>query len=254
MFGFSFINCENLGSFTSGTDTTAFSVVEIPGNIINSREKMQFPQIKAASSLHVRRLVESSVSRTITEHSEQLRKSFIAHFNSSIKIKRADMASATLDFGIERSFNNDQLRTNLIQFIKRLAPAIIPAPFPVFLPVRVPFHAGSRGSDYTRFLRDLVISNCAFSLDIHPHELAGQTFDPALLLRPLRFDLGLVRFIYEPAIGNRLVEKLLAPWLEYLTIIEYRGDIIFCPASGDHEIFEHEYINLTQLCEKLNYT
>ena len=254
MFGFSFINCKNLGSFTPSTDTTTFSAVEIPGNMINSNEKMQFPQIKAASSLHIRRLVESSVSRTITEHSEQLVKSFIAHFNSSIQVKRPNISSTTLDFGIERSFNNEQLRTNLIQFIKRLAPAIITAKFPVLLPVRVPFHAGTKGVDYTHFLRGLVISNCAFSLDIHPHELAGQTFDPASLLRPLRFDLGLIRFIYEPAIGNRLVEKLLIPWLEYLKTIEYRGDIIFCPASGDHEIFEHEYTNLTKLCVKLNYT
>ena len=216
--------------------------------------EMQFPQIKVASTLHIRRLVESSVSRTITEHSEQLAKSFIVHFNDIIGIKRSDIASATIDFGIERSFNNPQLRARLIQFIKRLAPAIIPAPFPVLFPLRIPFHAEEHGVDYAKFLRDLVISNIAYSLDIHPHELAGQTFDPASFLRPLRFDIGLIRFIYEPAIGNRLVEKGLTPWLEYLTKIEYRGDIMFCPASGDHEIFEHEYTNLLKLCVKLDYT
>lgn len=254
MFGFSFINCKNLSGFTPGISNATFQVLEIPGNMINDMGKMQFPQIKVASTLHIRRLVESSVSRTITEHSEQLAKSFIAHFNDALQIKRPDIASATLDFGIERSFNNVPLKANLIQFIKRLAPAIIPAPFPVLLPVRIPFHAEEQGTDYANFLRNLVISNCAFSLDIHPHELAGQTFDPASFLRPLRFDIGLVRFIYEPAIGNRLVEKVLAPWLEYLTEIEYRGDIIFCPASGDHEIFEHEYANLAKLCAKLNYS
>ena len=252
MFGFSFINCKNLGAFKPEIDNAIFKVIEIPMTLINNMEKMQFPQIKIASSLHLRPLVESSVSRTITEHSEQLAKSFIAHFSDTIQVKHPNISSATLDFGIERSFNNTQLHTNLIQFIKRLAPAIIPARFPILFPVRIPFNAEEQGGYYAKFIRDLVISNTAFSLDIHPHELAGQIFAPDSLLRPLRFDIGLVRFIYEPAIGNRLVEKALTPWLEYLTKIEYQGDIIFCPASGDHEIFENEYLNLTKLSVKLN--
>jgi hypothetical protein len=254
MFGFSFINCKELESFTQAPNNVVFKVIEIPYNMTKDIRVMQFPQIIAASTLHIRRLVESSVSRTITEHSESLAKSFISHFNDAMQMNSSGIATATLDFGIERAFANPQLRTNLIQFIKRLAPAIIPAPFPVLLPVRVPFYAAEQGTDYAIFLRDLVISNCALSLDIHPHELAGQTFSPASFLRPLRFDIGLIRFIYEPAIGNRLVEKVLAPWLKYLQKIEYRGDIIFCPASGDHEIFEREYTNLTKLSSKLNYS
>ena len=254
MFGFSFINCKELGSFTQGPSNRVFKVIEIPYNMTKDIRAMQFPQIITASTLHIRRLVESSVSRTITEHREPLAKSFITHFNAAMQLTGSGIASATLDFGIERAFTNPQLRANLIQFIKRLAPAIIPAPFPVLLPVRIPFYANEQGRDYAIFLRDLVISNCAFSLDIHPHELAGQTFSPASFLRPLRFDIGLIRFIYEPAIGNRLVEKVLEPWLKYLQEIEYRGDIIFCPASGDHEIFEREYANLTKLSTKLNYS
>jgi hypothetical protein len=251
MFGFSFINCNNIKGFKPERDREIFKVVEISGNIINDTAKMNFPQISQASRLHIRRLVENSVSRTITEHSEQLAKSFIVHYGDIIKFNRSDIASTTLDFGIERSFNNPQLRTNLIKFIKRLAPAIIPVPFPLFLPVRIPFHTDEQGSDYAFFLRDLVVNNIALSLDIHPHELAGHNFTPESFLRQLRFDIGLIRFIYEPETGNRLVKKVLFPWLEYLEKIDYKGDIIFCPASGDNEIFEHEYNNLTQLCSEL---
>jgi hypothetical protein len=251
MFGFSFINCKNFRGFNPEIAVTPFKAVEISGGILANEQTMNSPLFTQAERIHLRRLVESPVTRTITEHSEKIKQSFINHFSNIIQISRSDITSTTFDFGIEQSLSNPQLRAQLIHFIKRLAPAIIPAPFTILLPVRVPFHAGENSTGQANFLRDLVVSNIAFSLDIHPHELAGHQFDPASFLRLLRFDIGLIRFIYEPATGNRLVEKVLSPWLDYLVQIDYRGDIIFCPASGDHEIFEHEYANLAQLCAKL---
>ena len=108
------------------------------------------------------------------------------------------------------------------------------------------------GAQYRQFLNNLVINNIAFSLDIHPHELAGKEFSPENILRMLRFDIGIVRFIYEPEIGNHLVPKALTPWLDYLHHIAYHGDIIFCPAGGDAELFEQEYYNISQLSEQIS--
>lgn len=251
MFGLSFINCKNFENFNHELDDGMFNVIELSGQMINDAGKLPSHTLQQISRIHSRHLIESSISKTIIEHNEQLVKSFIAHFSDTIQINRPDVVSATFDFGIERSFANAQFRSKLITFIKRLAPAIIPAPFPILLPVRIPCHTKAQSIDYARLLCNLVVNNIALVLDIHPHELAGHDFSPEALLRPLRFDIGLVRFIYEPAIGNRLVEQVLEPWLNYLAIIEYHGDIIFCPASGDNEIFEHEYRYLTQLCTKL---
>jgi hypothetical protein len=249
MPGFSFINL-NSEQPLQLQDNRQPECVELSGATASNPARLQALPFSGSTRIHISRLLETSVPRTITEYEDKIIRGFINNFPEVIKFDSFTPASVTFDFGIERGFNSPPLRRAIINLLKRLAPYIIPSRFPVLLPIRLPHYTKVTGSEYRRFLLDLVISNIAYSIDIHPHEMINVKH-PEELLRPIKFDIGLIKFIYEPAVGNHLTVKLLQPWFEYLHHIAYRGDIIFVPAAGNNELFSNEYRNLLKLWDTL---
>ncbi len=250
MFGFSFINCHNYSDLRCDA-CDDLPVLELTPNQLSSPPTAIFIRhFHDKIHLHLRRLAEKSLTQSITEQSSSIQRSFVRHFSQLLELPEWPIHSATFDFGIERAIEAPQHQSALIKFFKQLAPPIIKSPFPILLPVRIPLQLNVSGAEYRQFLNNLVINNIAFSIDIHPHELAGKEFSPEKLLRLLRFDIDLIRFIYEPEVGNHLVPKAVIPWLNYLNEIAYHGDIIFCPAGGDAELFEQEYHNSGKLSQQ----
>lgn len=254
IFGISFSNCRNCEQLNiQDFPYETFKAVELSGYFFHNPLAINKFKIEYFDQVHFRDLMPRAVTREITEQAENIINGFRQQFRLIMEqAAQLDASSVCFDFGIERTFPNPVFDKKLTRFMKSLAYSICTGKPSMLLPVRIPFHSNANGEYYLNFLRNLVISNTAFSMDIHPHEMAGKELGLHNIFRWLRFDINLVRFIYEPEAGNRLVFKLLEPWLKFLSDIEYSGPVIFCPISGSHEIFEHEIFYLRDLCIELN--
>jgi hypothetical protein len=116
----------------------------------------------------------------------------------------------------------------------------------VLLPINVPYLFETIDVMHLDVLRETMSAELGLSLDIYPHRL-GRDFDPTLLLRWIRFDLRMVRFVYELELGNRLVESVIAPWLLALEKINFSGSVLFCPIISDENTFLDELDCLGEL-------
>jgi hypothetical protein len=100
-------------------------------------------------------------------------------------------------------------------------------------------------------LRNIMHPQIHLAVNIHPHELP-RDFSPSELFRWLKFEAELVRFIYEPETGNKLVRAPLLPWMDYFQQINFKGAILFCPRiTDDLELLEAEMFDLLKLSENL---
>ena len=134
----------------------------------------------------------------------------------------------------------------LTSLIKSLAPILYDKKTFMNLPIRLPETSSGSAEKYLKFKTDLMSPYIKFAVNIYPHELK-RDYSPEALLRFFRFDLGILRIMYEPEIGNRLVEKHVEPWMGYLKKNDFQGRLLFCPRVSDEESLANEISFLKEL-------
>lgn len=232
-----------------------FSLVEMPGFTLEPLKKKQLKlSYSNITELYFRELLEPTVTREIFSQSTAIRDGLKSHIRKTIEDTGDIRGSGImLDFGIERCFNNPELTRKVSSFINGLSHSLYHSETKLLLPVRVPLPEELDSAEpYLEFLKKLMLPQVGFSVDIHPHELAGKKFTPRDVMSWLEFDTVLLRFVYEPQTGNRLVHKSLAPWLEACR--EHCGQLrmVLSPLSRDRENIENELNLLAQLISGLN--
>lgn len=226
--------------------------LEISGRFIERYGRESCLKRGRLTAINVTDLMPSSITRGIAVQRPGIIADFKRQFTQLLGGSgTAPIDCAIVDFGLDEAMESKEYALQLDNFLRGLAMELHLLQVRLALPVRIPEYR----ADFTRHclaLRDRVmLPSLTFAVDIHPHEL-GKEFDPAGLLRWLRFDIGTVRFCYEPAIGNHLVGKAIRPWIDYLRQIGFNGMVTFCPRTGRFEQLIQEVANLRELIRSLD--
>lgn len=232
-----------------------FSLLELPGFLLSplSRKKLRlsYPHI---SELFFRDMLDPTVSREIFTQSSPIQNDLKLCLRKLIA--EADVINSSgilLDFAIERSFENPDLFGKIKSFINSFSHSLYHSNNRLLLPVRVPLLESVKSPEqYLDFLKKQMLPQAGFSIDVHPHELAGKEFSPKDIMQWLEFDTVLLRFVYEPEIGNRLVRKSIEPWIEYSQQHYGKLKIVFAPVFKHLETIENEINLFEQLISSLN--
>ncbi|MDD5698455.1 MAG: hypothetical protein PHH77_07535 [Victivallaceae bacterium] len=232
-----------------------FSVLELPGFMLpllaKKKLKLSYPHI---SGLFWRELLDPAVSREIITQSASIRNELQIQVRQLIaETGRLNSSGILLDFAIERGFGDPGLAEKIRAFINGFSHTLYHTNGKLLFPVRLPLAEGVESAEqYLEFLKKQMLPQAGFSLDLHPHELAARRFSPDEIMRWLKFDTVMLRFVYEPETGNRLVPKSIEPWLKYSRQHHDRLKIIFAPVGRHSETLENEINSLTQLIPGLN--
>ncbi len=232
-----------------------FSLLELPGFLLSPLSKKQlklsYPHI---SELYLRDLLEPTVTREIISQSPSIQNDLKLCLRELIvETNKINSSGVLLDFAIEQSFENPDLAAKIRKFINSFSHSLYHSNNKLLLPVRVPLLSSVKSAEqYLEFLKKQMLPQVGFSLDIHPHELAGREFSPRKIMRWLEFDTILLRFVYEPETGNRLVRKSLEPWIKYSRQHCAELKIVLAPVFKNLETIENEINLFEQLISRLN--
>ncbi|MFA6714858.1 MAG: hypothetical protein WCS27_05740 [Victivallaceae bacterium] len=232
-----------------------FSLLELPGFLLpplsKKQLKLSYPRI---SELFFRDMLDPTVSREIITQPVSIRNDLKSHLCKLVsEAGRLHSSGILLDFAVERGFENPELATVFKEFISSFSHSFYHSGCKLLFPVRVPFPEPVKSAEqYLEFLKHQMLPQAGFSIDVHPHELAGKNFSPDEVMRWLEFDTVLLRFVYEPETGNRLVGRSLEPWIEYFRRRSLELRIVFAPVFRNPEIIENEINLFEQLISGLN--
>lgn len=229
----------------------AFDAVELPGSLLNPSLAVD----KLPPLFFFNGLMPSELTRDIAIHPDRLKTYFLQQMAMLLETAgRLGSAGVIVDFGLENCFHDPLRRRENAALIRRLTADLLRTGQKLLLPVRVPFlpEAGESSEPYLSFLNELMCPNIGFAVDVHPHELAGRELDLAEILHWLRFDVQLVHFIYEPETGNRLVAKLLSPWVELGHGFHRELPFLVLPLMSRGETVENELPILKDLFSTFN--
>ncbi|MDD2478575.1 MAG: hypothetical protein PHS31_01635 [Victivallaceae bacterium] len=234
-----------------------FNAIELPGIFLNREyEKLQsLPQ-----EVFFNDVLPIGLTREIALQDRRIQENFLTEL--ALLLDRASNVGASgivVDFEIESCFA-DTVRGNATDsLLKRLSADLLRTGLRLLLPIRFPFNPEAEGSSekYLDCLKKMMSPQIGFVLNVYPHELAGRELDLKKLLHWIRFDTDLIRFIYEPETGNRLVPRLLKPWLQLVNDFELDVPLMAAPLFEQRETVEYEllilndlFINLTTEQEK----
>ena len=232
-----------------------FSLLELPGFLLSPLSKKQlrlsYPHI---SELFFRDMIDPSVSREIISQSDSIQNDLKIYLRKLIsEADDINSSGILLDFAIERSFDNPDLAEKIRNFINSFGNSLYHSSNKLLLPVRVPLLDSVKSPEqYLDFLKKQMLPQAGFSIDVHPHELAGKDFSPLQIMNWLEFDTVLLRFVYEPETGNRLVRKSIEPWIEYSKKHYDKLKIVFAPVFKHLETIENEINLFEELISGLN--
>lgn len=219
-----------------------FTGVEIPGDFLDCKNISNEFKETGMEIFNIRDPLPQSITRTIYGQTPNILEKIHKQLYMILKkVSGYPCRNISLDFGIELALGNPERRDFIMAFIKQAAPALYAEKICLCLPARIPMTPPATADSYFSFLRDTMYCGIRFSADIYPHDpVKGRSLED--LIRWYRFDMNIVRFVYEPEAGNLIVDKILEAWFTVLKNMSYGGPVIFCPkiSSAAHFIRESE--------------
>ena len=230
-----------------------FPVAELTGDMLQSSRPTRQLIFECFEALHFRNLFPAPMSRSMAMQN----RSIIRMFREQLRkiMRRCDdlqVSSIYLDLGVLNAATDSELRIKVRALLNEITADLNGHDVKLLSPVRIPQPEQFPGEFYSHLLTDAMNPFLALSGDIHPHELAGKEYYPATFVNSVKYDLRLLRLIYEPETGNRLVPLLVKPWVDYLRKTALPIDLIFCPLATNPEVFENEIFKLAEMIPELN--
>ena len=90
------------------------------------------------------------------------------------------------------------------------------------------------------------------AVDLHIHECAGHEAELVRFLETWRFDIGVLRFHYEPELGNRLVAKHLIDYIRPLSRYGMPLTVLAAPVCIQRTALNGELAIVHQLVSELD--
>ncbi len=229
-----------------------FPVAELSGDLLQQSRPARQLVLDNFSALHFRNLFPAPMSRSMATQN----RSIIRMFREQLRkiMQRCDdlnAASIYLDLGVLNAVSDPDFRTALLGLLREITADLHGHRAKLLSTVRIPQPERFADNFYDFLLTESMNPYLALSGDVHPHELAGKEYTAAEFIDPVKFDLRLLRLIYEPETGNQLVPLLVKPWLQYLNETSLPVDLIFCPLASSPEVFEREIFKMAEMVADL---
>ena len=227
-----------------------FGAAELSAELAASAELARILGSKGVAAVNLSGLVASPVSRGIVWQSEKIISGFRAHLRNAVAASRLPVDCLIIDFGLEEVLYEPGRFEQLTRFLTGFALDLHMSGCRLALPVRVPNPVAGLEEMCLKLKSATMLPGLCFSLDVHPHEPGGR-LEPGEVLRWLKFDMGVLRFIYEPETGNRMTVNAVRPWIHELEKLPFKGQICFCPRRCTEELLLNEVSQLKELLEDL---
>ena len=230
-----------------------FAGVELPAYYLNNPKLPNLLEKSDMEITNVVNLVQSSISRSIIEQNEKVKKDIFEYINTIIsKTYNFSFNNFVLDVGFDSANSNNDAFISRIQFLKQFIYTLYSNNMTMLLPVRIPNSSSvsEQGKYMQEIIRGTMSNRYRICLNLFPHEVKRKC-KPESVYQWYDFDLRTVRIIYEPETGNYLTEKLLEYWLKPLKDIGFKGDVIFCPKTNSFSLLENEIKNLIDFIDKM---
>ena len=222
-------------------DTRYIRHLEVPAELVLSGDAA-LSETAAQSGLRVsfvRDLVAPEAARNATELADAPRHELIGNLCSRIKCAGDyGVSLGTLDVGVGNipAENPEKELARRVQFLRRLMPAAAEAEVTIALPARYPpaYPGARQWENVGNIIHEVMHPECKFAVDVFPAELPPD-FDIPQFLRQCGYQMGVVRFNYEPLLGEGFEPGQDELWARALQRHAFRGGVVFRPRNVESE-------------------
>lgn len=204
--------------------------------------------------LEIDELADRTTAALAPESNLRLKLDFLAEFRRRCRQAVALGADrVTAGFDLDRAVAEPVYRERLKMLLLNCAAILDALPLRLLFKLRLPLPPTAEGlGAYDIFLREFSSAKFGLSAELHPHEPAYAAL-PGDLVRPVRFLLKDLDFVYEPLTGNRLTAKALLPQLRYfMGLGQGERRVFFYPAGIAPDAVGVEVKELAALINEIN--
>jgi hypothetical protein len=218
--------------------------VEVQGELADKQEILSLLSQKHFNIINSYGYINSSLLTNVIEQKPRLRDEIFDKLHCFIT-NPLSPEHITLDFGLSYKDIEDELNFLKIKHLRNLYRSIYNENKKICLPIRLPGNAESIQT-ILNTLKQLMLNKFKICLNIFPHELKDE--QPILnVIAGLKYNIGVIRLIYEPATGNYITENFIRFCLDTLKKYSLKNPIIFAPIFNNIAILDREITNICAL-------
>ena len=225
--------------FDALAETTRVRAAEIPvAALTEGTETIEDAAYRGINLSFVRDVLSAEESRYFSDIPRPARHAVAQTLSGRLShCCRIGARTASMRLGLERIREQDE-ETEIaarVEFLKRIVTPLDSYGLTLCLNVRYPLERpGSREWDLAiNIVHDVMHPMLRMGVDVFPGELPGE-FDAMTFVRNTGMNLGVIRFVYEPGLGETMTHGDLTSWNEALRWHGFRGGIVFCPRQRRH--------------------
>ena len=198
---------------------------------------------------HARDLLPADTARYVSETPSLGRDGLLQCLDRSLDdCRAAGVRSASLEMGLDR-IGDDTFEEDFAErakLLRCLMPLADERRLTVCVQVRQPraFPRSKEWEHAANLVHDLMHPCCRLALNVVPAE-CGPGFDVQEFVRSCYFHIGVVRFHYDPQLGENLGDDAQREWAAALRSHGFRGAVVFCPKLTDDDA-------IPRACERID--
>lgn len=227
---------------------------ELPASVLGDRRWSNWLGKLNRQALHLSNLLPDHLGHFLADTTAGAQAALLDNIRASLK-RSVDygVRSATLDLGMPRVHEetaSEELATRAA-LLRELLPQAEEQDTTICLPRRLPRPAPDiHYAGYApRVVKDLNERRCRLTLNVVPIEMTDLTLTQ-LVERDFQW-VGVVRFIYEPALGHFLRDDVQRLWAKALHWAHFAGTIVFCPVVDSCSRLMRENARLCELLDDI---
>ena len=189
---------------------------------------------------------DGSFCRIMPEESFRVRMNFLREMGKELRrLNALPVQLAVISVDTERIAADPVFAEKAIALLRSIRSVLPAGGMRLGVRLRLPHPAGAAAVvDFLMLLQ--AVSGLRAVLEIHPHEPALASWDPAWL-RPLRMLSPITEIVYDGALGNRITPKLLSPLMAELGGAPQDRVVLFRPGCPDAGILAQEAAELAAM-------
>ncbi len=190
----------------------ALDLLELPGAALPPDEKWRALQRRLGVQLGVRDLMPAWFIRQAMNAGEGIFLKFRERFRERLRLAaESGLAEVGADFDFAETGGTPEEREKLRRLLNSFYPILEETGLTLYATARFPSARPEAWRSYPAIWEALHFHRLRFALDLYMHEAVARKLDEELvrLIESRRWELGLLRFHYEPELGNRMTLKYL---------------------------------------------
>lgn len=237
-------NITDIVSLITNIPAEVIPYIEIQGEYPDKQYVFNIISKKKIIIINSYGYIDSNLLSNVIEQKSRLRDEIFDKLHYFIE-NPLTPENITLDFGLSYKTIEDGSNLLKIKHLHNLYRSIYIENKKICLPLRLP---GDEESSQTilDILKHLILNKFRVCLNIFPHELKNEQLISTLISK-LKYNIGIIRLVYEPATGNYITEKFIRFCFETLKKQNLKYPIIFAPSISNITFLDKEIENICAL-------